>query len=293
MLKAEIKIIEWVNRHIVHIAFLFVIFVAGMTRLAGRNYVGIDYHFSLYDIAGNCNSYLYRSFVDFIMARWTDYAIQILKFLAYLGDFGVALLALFLLKEKRHVLTMQQAFFAATACLLSPVALIYSVSGMKMDSVCMCFLLLGLLLYRNDRVLPAVLVMTLAAFIVPSYWPVVTAVCICLALHQIRQKGFGKSVVVCLILFLGLLILSVVLENRDVARGYYWGKFLVTDPGTGAGYASFRPWLFGMCRVYGYCVAMFTLLFSFRCRKLRIPALVLQLAVLMLVGWYQTKHLIV
>lgn len=290
MLSVEKKFIEWINRNMVLLAIVFVIIAAALMRIAGRNYMGIDYHFSLYDIAGNCNSYIYRTFVGFIMERWTDSAINILKFLAYLGDFGVALLALFLLRGRQQTLSGLQVFLATTACLLSPVTLLYSVSGMKIDSVCMCFLLAGLLLCQRGLICPALPVMSLAAFLYPAYWPVVIAFSICLAIRQKRRNSLGKVMLASLLILFGLLVFSVFLENRNIEGGYYWGKLFVVDPNRGGSYADFGSWLLGMCRIYGYCVAMLTLLFSFKHRKWRIPALVLQLMILMMVGWYQTRH---
>lgn len=293
MLKAEKKFIEWIDRHMTLIALVFVILAAMWIRAAGRNFVGIDYHFSLYDIPGNCNSYIYRTLVSLIMPRWSEYVIVMLKFVAYLGDFGVALLSLLLMRDERGALSGLQVFLVSTACLLAPVSLIYSVTGMEIDSVCMCFMLLGMLLYQSGRILPALPVMTLAAFLYPAYWPVVIIFGIFFWVQQVRLGNFGRSAAASLIVMFGLLILSVFLENSGMAGGYYWGKLFVTDPNSGAGYASFSLWLLGMCRIYGYCFAMLPLILSFRRRRLRIPALVLQLLVLMLVGWYQTRHLAV
>lgn len=293
MLSVEKRFIEWTSRHMVLPALVFVVLAALWMRVAGRNYVGIDYHFSLYDVPGNCNSFVYRTLVNYIMPRWPEYVIVLLKFAAYLGDFGVALLSLLLLRDKRGKMSELQVFLVITACLLAPVSLIYSVSGMEIDSVCMCFMLLGMLLYQSGRLIPALPVMTLAAFLYPAYWPVVIAFSIVFTVRQAKQSSFGRPAAASLVIMLGLLGFSVFLENRGIAGGYYWGKLFVIDPNSGAGYAGFGFWFLGMCRIYGYCFAMFTLIFSFRRRKLRIPALVLQLLVLMLVGWYQTKHLAV
>lgn len=290
MLKTEKNIIDWINRHMVHIALVFVFLAAGWMRAAGRNYIGIDYHFSLYDIPGNCNSYIYRLIAGLLMAKWQDFAISLLKFWSYLGDFGVALLALLLLRGKQQMLEGLQIFLVTAACLLSPVSLIYSVGGMKIDSVCMCFLLTGLLLYQRGQIAPALPVMSLSAFLYPAYWPIVITFGISMTIQQKRQKGFGKYTLTSLFVLIILLIFSLFLENRDIAGGYFWGKIFVTDPNSGTYYADIAHWLLSMCRIYGYCFAMLALLFSFKHRKLRLPALILQLAVLMLVGWYQTRH---
>lgn len=291
MLKIEEKFIAWINKHIELIAFAFVIFAAIWMRIVGRNYMGIDYHYSLYDIPGNCNSLLFRTFVGFIMARWTDSAIIMLKILAYLGDLGVAFLTLLLLYKVKHGLKGLQALLAATVCLLSPVSLIYSVSGMKIDSVCMCFILLGLLLYLKKKMILSVSLMALSAFIYPAYWPIVIILTVCMSVYQKKKNEFGLQNCAALAVLFCLLLFSVFWENLGAAHGYYWGKIFVFNPAGDAVYSDIGTWLSGMCKIYGYFFAMFSLVLSLEYRKLRIPALLLQLLVLMFAGWTQTAHL--
>ena len=290
MLQIEKKFIAWINSHMVFISLIFTVLVAIWIRMAGRNYVGNDYHFSLYDIPGNCNSFLFRNFVAFLMAGWADHTIQIIKISAYIGDFGVALLVLLLLRRERKDLSRLQIFLAVSACLLSPVPLLYSVSGMKIDSVCTCLLLLGLLLCEKGWILLSVPVMMLAAFLYPAYWPIAIVLNIYMIIRQKKidklnlQTRISMGVSVC------ILALSVFVENLKTSDGCYWGKIFIVDPYSAAAYSNAGYWLLGMFRIYGYSLAMFSLLLSFRRKKLRIPALLMQLLVLMVVGWYQTSH---
>ena len=288
--KTEEKMISWINSHMLFIATAFVIFSALWMRLAGRNYMGIDYHFSLYDLPGNCNSFLFRRFTGFAMDRWPDYTILLLKAIAYLGDFGVALLTCFLLRERMTAPAHLQFFLVLTACLLSPVSLLYSVVGLRIDSVCLCILLLGRLLCQKGRLLLSLLIMAAAAFLLPACWPIV----IFLSIYEIKQHNTAGRIdtktILFFLLLLSILIFSIFLENRDMANGYFWGKIFVIDPATGTFFNGFLEWLSAMVRVYGYFLAMSALLLSFRHRKLRIPALGIHLLVLMLMGWYQTRH---
>ena len=290
MLQIEKKFIAWINSHIVFISLIFTVVASVWMRIIGRKYIGIDYHFSLYDIPGNCNSFLYRNIAAFLMARWADYSIQIIKIFAYIGDFGIALLSMLLLRRENKDLRLLQVFLAVTACLLSPVPLLYSVGGMKIDSVCMCLLLLGILLCEKGWILLSVPVMTLAAFLYPVYWPIAIVLYIYMVIRQKRMNKLNLQTWISMGVLVCILALSIFVENMNISGGYYWGKIFLINPNSAAAYSDAGSWLLGMFRIYGYFFAMLILLLSFRRKKLRIPALLMQLLVLMVVGWYQTSH---
>lgn len=291
MLKFEKKLIEWLNRHMIFIALVFVILAAGWMRLAGRNFIGTDYHYSLYDIPGNCSSVLYRLMIRLFMK--TDYVVVLVKLLAYAGDFGVALLTFLLVHKENQRITDLRTFLTVTACLLSPVVLIYGIGGMEIDSVCMCFLLLGLWLYKKAGFLPAVLLMMPGAFLYTAYWPVVIGVSIYLFLKQGHAEESNRKMLAGMAaLGLGFL-LSVFIENAGLGYGYYWVKLFVVNPETGVGYENPLQYFLAMVKIYGYFAATGSMLISFRNKKWRVPALVLQVLVLMYVGWNMTAHLAV
>lgn len=291
MFKWEQKLIGWINRYMIHISIGFMIIAAAWMRMGGRNYVGNDYHYSLYDIPGNCNSYVHRYLAFFLMQKFPDSAIVLLKYLAYVGDFAVAFLALLLMRRKLQNGNLLNLFFVLTACLLSPVSLIYSVSGMKIDSVCMASLLAGVLLARRNRWLPAVLFSVLSGFIYPAYWPLGIGLAIHVTAGKYRSKRSAGTIAAAVLLMAFFLGLSVFMENYGGGSGYFWGKIFVIDPYTGAHYFEFGRWLLRMCRIYGYASAMGLMLLSLQYKKLRIPALILQVAVIMYVGWQQTSFL--
>lgn len=297
MLKVEKTIIEWINKYIIQIALVFVFFVGILIRITGCNYIGIDYHFSLYDIPGNCHSYLFRHAVNFLMAAYPDFIINIIKFLAYIGDYGVTLLTVLLFKQKRQNITLFQGFLAVTACVLSPVSLLYSVTGMRIDSICMCLILLSLLLHNKGWFITSIPISALAAFLLPSFWPIVIIMNIIwiLSMAQTEKKDQKHSfsyikTISGTLSFLVLLIFSVYLENLESSSGYYWGKIFVMNPSIEASYSNLLSWLSGMLHIYGYSLAMFSLVFSFIYKKLRIPALIIHLLILISIGWYQTAH---
>ena len=293
MFKWEQKLIDFINRYMIHISIGFVVIAAAWMRMGGRNYVGNDYHYSLYDIPGNCNSYVYRQLAFFLMRDFADSAIVLLKYLAYAGDFAVAFFALLLMRRKLQKGNLLNFFFVLTVCLLSPVSLLYSVSGMKIDSVCMASLLAGVLLSRRNWWFPAVLLSVLPGFIYPAYWPLGIGLALYAAAREYRARRSVGTIVVAISLMALFLVLSVFIENYGGGSAYFWGKIFVIDPYTGGHYSEFGRWLLRMCRIYGYASAMSLMLLSMRYKKLRIPALVLQVAVIMYVGWQQTSFLAV
>lgn len=290
MLKAEEKLISWINSHLVSIALVFTVLTALWARIVGRNFVGIDFHFSLYDIPGNCNSIIYRRFAFFVTERWPEHSIVLIKALAYAGDFGVALLSLLLLRQARQHLSQLQVFLIITACLLSPVPLLYSVCAMRIDSICMCLLLLGLLFQKKGRILLAALMPTLAALLYPAYWPAAVGLQIYMVICGRKTEKPSLQTLISIGLPICLLILSIIVENQGISNGYYWGKIFLIDPSTATTYTDLASWLLSMCRIYGYFAATFSLYLAFHRKKLRIPAILIQVLVLMLIGWYQTSH---
>lgn len=290
MPKWEERMIERVNGWMVPIAMGFVFVAAVWIRMAGRNYVGNDFHYSLYDIPGNCNSLLYRRLADFLMLHFEDNAVVLLKYLAYAGDFAVALFAFLLMDGRRRRGESLRSLLILTACLLSPVPLLYSVSGMKPDSLCMSLLLAGMLLFRRGMLVSGALAAVWAGFLYPVYWPVSLGVVIYMAVQKHPEKRFpGQKLRVLLPAAAGLGIFAA--AECFSRQGVLWGfRIFVTDPATGIYYDGFLQWLWGMCRIYGYVWAAGLTLLSFRYPRLRIPALFLQAAVIMCVGWQQTGH---
>lgn len=290
MLKFEHTVIEWINDHMIYFALGFVLIVAVWIRAAGCDYVGNDYHFSLYDIPENCQSFLYRSLVGFLMER-SEFVVILLKCFSYAGDFAVAMFAMLFWRQRHSRLNATAAFFLLTACLLSPVILIYSMGGMKVDSLCMTLLLAGILCFRKKWFLPAAFAAALAAFLSPAYWPVVIILSCLAAIKQKKEGTLSLPMAAALLCLLCLLVLSVFLENRGMDNGYFWGKLFVFNPLTRESYAGPGQWLTGMVKLYGYLFATGSLLLAFDHRKMRLPALALQLAVLLYVGWQQTYAL--
>lgn len=290
MFKFEKKAIEFLNRYMVHIALVFVIFAAGYMRLAGRNYVGNDFHFALYDIPGNCGSFIYRM-VTLFLNSYGDLAVDVLKIIAYVGDFSIAFLALILLHEQGGGIVEMRTFLIATACLLSPVSLMYSIGSMEIDSVCMSLLLVGVLLWHKGKICVALLPMIAAAYILPTYWPVVFVLFVVIQVQYYRERGMDAGFVISGITLILGVVISVFLENVQLSAGYFWGKVFVINPNTAEPYTSLGLWLADMFEIYGYFMATTLLLLALKYKKWRVPALIMQVFVIMYAGWRMTSYL--
>ena len=293
MSKIEEKVIAWLNNHMLLIVMLFVAGTALYVRAAGIKFMGIDFHYSLYDIPGNCHSVIYRKLAFTIMNN-PDIAVRVLKALSYAGDFLAAFLVLCIFWRKDQKTVSTRSFLILTACLLSPSVLIYSVGNMRPDSLCMSLLLAGMLLYKKDFVPGAILTVGAAAYLYPIYWPAAVVLWIYMLRKRYRQNGgLQKADVIALVCIVLMLFCSVFLENRWLTQGYYWGKVFVYNPKTETVYANIGEWIAAMFKAYGYILSTGLLIVSFRVRKLRIFALGMQILVVMYVGWITTSHLIV
>lgn len=292
MLKIEHKLISFVNRYIVHIAVVFVLFTAAYTRFAARNYVGNDFHFLLYDIPGNCGSVLYRSAVLWLTER-TDLIVPLLKMVAYCADAGVAIMTCALLGKEWFQKGQLRLFFVLTALLLSPVVLEYSAVGMRMDSVCMVCFLLDVSFLKKKKEGIAMCFALASAILYPGYWVMVFAqvgymlYTIVYRKKEALKAGAALSVVLACVVW----VISMLTERNSGASSYFWGKIWVIDRLSGIGFDSLWSWIREMIMVYGYFAATILLVISIKNKKWRIPAVAVQIAVAMFVGWQQSGHM--
>ena len=288
MFRFEHKLNEWINRYILHISIGFILIAAAWIRIAGINYVGNDFHYSLYDIPGNCHALPYRLLVQLLMR--TDYAVVILKFISYIGDFGVAALCLLLLRQSDQQFASLRTFLLLCLFLLFPSFLLYSVAGMRIDSVCMCFILLSLYLFKKQYYFLSGCSIVIAPLLYPIYWPIICGMLIYMLDKAYRNNTFNKQMLSLIILSVIGLILSVFAELLLSSDNYFWGKWLIINPAAEKPYANFRLWLDSMFMMYGYCISFGSLYFAVNNKKQRIPALLLQIIIIMFVGWKMTAH---
>ena len=274
MLKFEEKIITFINKYMVHIGiFLAALFALGI-RYMGRKYVGHDFEYLWAQQPGNCQSFLYRQLASLVIG-WVGYgetAAFLLKLPAFAGDLGIFVLTCIILGRKWLSKDLLRVFFVLTAIMLSPVLLMSSVAGMRLDSLSICCILLAYLLYKQNRQLPAAIIFGLATLFSPIYWFIVGVTCF-YALYQYPKKKQGNII--------ALLYLTVYLMV---------GLMIEAATGCGLLYDGILGTLGSFLRSIGPGLATLTLIASFKNRKLRIPALVLQVLFLILIGFYQTYH---
>ncbi len=289
MLNIEKKLIEKINKYMAPIASLLVLGFALWIRLAARNFVGNDYHYFLYDIPGNRNSFLFRELVQALISLLgIDSIVCAMKCLAYLGDFAVTALAFALFVDREDFRSLSpRPFYLLTAMLLAPVSLLYSAGCMRIDSVCMALLLAGVLCSRKGRFLTASLCFILPALLYPAYFPILLAAAIVLC-RKMLSAGKRGALIISSVLLAACLCLLVLLERDTANASYYFGKLYVVDPATGIPFADALQWFLEMFKIYGYFAATGCLLLSVKRPRLRIPALALQVLVVMYTGWRLT-----
>lgn len=274
MLKFEKKMISFFNKYMVHIGiFLAALFALGI-RYMGRKYVGHDFQYLWAEQPGNCQSFLYRKVVSLIVSYigYGETTAFILKLPAFAGDLGIFVLTCVILGQKWLKKDLLRVFFVLTAIMLSPVLLLSSVSGMRLDSLSICCILLAYILYKQKRPLPAAIVFGLSTLFSPIYWFIAGGTCF-YALYQYPKKKQGNIV--------ALLYLTVYLMV---------GLIVETATGCGLLYDGILGTIGSFLRNIGPGLATLTLIASFKNPKLRIPALVMQVLFLILIGFYQTYY---
>jgi hypothetical protein len=155
----------------------------------------------------------------------------------------------------------------------------------------MSFLLVGVLLWHKGKIFVALLPMIAAAYILPTYWPVVFVLFVVIQVRYYREKGMDAGFVIPGITMILCVVISVFLENMQLSAGYFWGKVFVINPNTAEPYTSLGLWLADMLEIYGYFMATTLLLLALKYKKWRVPALIMQVLVIMYAGWCMTSYL--
>ncbi len=273
MTKIENKFIDFINKYMVHIGiFLVALFALGIRYMA-RKYTGHDAQFLLYEVPGNYTSFAYRSFVAFLLGK-TEHVVFILKMLGYIGDAGIFILTCILLGKKRVMQDALRLFYVLTAIMLSPVLLQSSVTGMRLDSLSICCLLIAYLSYQKKLYPITAIGAMLAAIIAPMYWLAIVVALVGYVYSLVKERG-KKSVsyhISAAILFVFFVIFGII------------------EIKTFCGFSGMGLWneLFFLVRVIGSSVATLLLIVSLKKAKLRKAALIMQVVMLMVVGYYQT-----
>ncbi len=275
MTKIEKKLIAFINRYMVHIGILFVGICALGVRYMARKYVGNDVTFQIYEVPGNYHSYIYRQVV-LLLTNTTEHSLFILKMLAYVGDVGIFFITCIILGKKWIFEDLLRVFYLITAIMLSPVLLQSSAVGMRLDSICICMILIAYLAYCKKWYPLVVICVAFSALISPIYWFVVIGT-IVLFLYNICKK----TIVVNLIYQVSMYVLIAFLLVSIITESVFFCGFRESGALEGIG---------SVLYLVGPSIATFVMIISFRKPKMRIMALLLQTFFLMVIGYYQTYN---
>lgn len=269
MLKAEEKIRNYIDKMIPLMGVIFVLLAALLIRWTGKNYVGTDFHYTIYDIEENVGPFFYRTIAIYLGAR-SEHVIMLMKFLIYFGDACTALLGLIYLKNHSSLKGSELIFTGSVLFLLNPVILMNSIAAMKPDSLCMALLLCGLLLADKEKYLPALGIASLSIFISHLYLPVIIAAAIWVCIKKKKYLPVAISI--------AIISAAILLEQINTEDFYYFGKVFVNYKFTGC------------LLLYGYFIPVASLLLAIRKEKYRLPSLVIHIAYIMYSGWMMTSH---
>ena len=144
------------------------------------------------------------------------------------------------------------------------------IAGMKPDSICMTFILCGLLLAQKEKYLPAFIIASLSVFVSHLYAPImiIAAVWIC-----VKKKKYTPAAA-CLV----MILMAVIPEQINTGDWYYFGKIFV------------RYGFKGCFVLYGYFIPVASILVAAKNKKFRLPAIAIHLAYIIISGWAMTPH---
>lgn len=269
MLKAEEKIRNCIDKLIPVMGVLFVMLASFLIRWTGKKYIGLDFHFTIYDVEENVCPLPYRTLAIFLGAK-SEHVIMLMKFLIYFGDICTAVLALIYLKNHSKLQGIELIFTTTVLFLLNPVILMNGITAMKPDSLCMALLLCGLLLADKEKYLPALGIASMSLFISHLYLPVIIAAAVWVCVKKKKYLPAAVSV--------AFIVAAILIEQLNTNDFYYFGKVFVNYK------------FMGCLILYGYFIPVSSLLLAIKKEKYRLPSLMIHLVYIMYSGWVMTSH---
>lgn len=281
MFKWERKLMEFIDRHLTTFAFLFVTLLALLMHRSGYWHTSFDLQSHFYP---ELPEYLHAPFYTILLRILplipAASPVVLLKKIICLFDFGTALGAVYLLKQKKAGTTTLLACY--TLLLISPLTLENGLIWIHADSICMCALLWSFVLYRRNHSLAAGLLLGTGAAILAPYaiaFPI-------LLFYGLRKKeklsvylGTGT------ILWVFLNVLSIGILKIGVREGLSMLiNWLIKSPKNGHAFSGILPWLKTMPAYFGYLIGTLALICAFHKPKYRIPAAILHLLILLYLG---------
>ena len=249
MLKIEKKLIELVEKYMLVLQLLLVSAIALYVRRIPI-WWNTDTVMEYFNFHENCvQSYLY-----YLLVRGVQYLpmlpLHSIKWIGIIGDFGTAVLCLFLVREKQKENSLLQVF-CFTICLFSPVMFLRGVGWAQIDSFAVMLFLLGWLLREKGRNITAGLFLLLSAML----YPCMIVFVLWLLMGEAKREHTGKEGLVSLI-FMIVWLFSCGLMAIPLGKSFFDGllncfAWLTYNPVTGKSFETGLEWLTEMLIALG------------------------------------------
>lgn len=284
MLKWERKIVQWIDRYLIQLVWVLVTLIALFIRRGGLWHVSFDFGNQFYtDAPGYLHTPFYTMLI-WLVSHIPMTPIRTVKLIISLFDFGVAIAAVALIRNKLGGEIDNRKLLTCYALLLiSPVVIENGLTWICVDSVCLCAVLCAALAWDRKKTGIAWGLLGAAAAIQMQYGVIFIAAAIyCLVKHKrgLRQIWIGVAVAA------GLTAGAAMWADLSVMQCLYQlVSWLFINPGTGEVFNSLLGWLGGMAVNYGYLMATGMLIGIFFYPGLTWVTAVVQLLATVYFGW--------
>lgn len=285
MWKPERRLLEWIEKHMLLLALLFVSLLALYLRKIAVwwSYEKIAAYFDMHGkYTQTAAWYLLERILEYPAAAFSVTPAHLMKWLSGLADFGLAGMSALLLGRNAHPVK-RLILFVVT--LFSPVIFLRGVIWAQPESLAAALLLLALWLYeeRAGMLRPvAFFVVILAISLCPYFFPMVL---VYLWKGKRTEKLRWGSGLVILAGGVLLQIAGAVCIGAAVSEGLETClRWMSYHPETGELYESGLEWLLGMLCLYGLPLTVYTELSACRREKGYVTAALAQIALTVLYG---------
>ncbi len=252
MLKIERKVIEFIEKHMLLLAFLIVSVLALYIRRHVIWWSPEDVS-SAFDYHGNH----VQSTTYYLLVRMTEYIpmlpLHSIKWIAGLADFGVAGMCVLLLGNLKE--NTMKKLLCFIACIMSPLVFLRGAAFAQIDSLAMFFMLCALFLWKKKKSVIAILAGILGTGLYPGYLALVV-----LFFFFDKEDGKNRAWILSGIVIGGSILLQglcgVALGDTFQAGVFSSLNWTSYNPSTGILFASPVEWLTQMISYFGYAIAI-------------------------------------
>ncbi len=282
MLKIEQKVADFIDKYLLQIVAVFLVFVALYMRKATLYHRPFDMELAFYpEVPGYIHTAFYTQFV-----KWLSFIpivpITTLKILITGFDILLAYAVMILLRGGRREKWTTKSFACFGLLLISPLVIEYGVIWLHIDSICL-FLLIGawLCFEKNQYVLMSVL-LGLAVALQMQYIVIILFGCIyCWRKNQKARNWIAVSFGI----VLALNVLSIILLNISWTDGLFsMVNWLLVESGSNAVHNDLLGWLLSMLGQYSYAAGVGAIIIAFKYGKYWKTALIVHVVAILYAG---------